>query len=348
MRNITSIFSLIVLLTLTVCLNSRAAPFAYITNSGSNTVSVIDTATNKVTATIPVGSGPAGVAGYHAGNRVYVANRGSGTVSVINTANNTVIATIPVGPFANAVAVKPDGTRLFVTYGNVNRGFGLAYGYLAAINLATNKVIATQSTTFKYGPVNAMAVNPAGTRLYLSNGAINVTVWDTATTAYLAGIHIFPYDYGIAVNPTGTRVYVANPGYAGSYSSVNSNLLVIDTATNTVIATIPPGILTTAYYPSGPVGVAVNPAGTRVYVTGRVTIGGTGYVLAIDPSTKAVVATIAVGANPQGVAVKPDGTKVYVANTGSNTVSVIDTSTNKVIATIPVGTAPIALGKFIQ
>ncbi len=32
-----------------------AAPFAYITNYGSNTVSVIDTATNNVTATVTVG-----------------------------------------------------------------------------------------------------------------------------------------------------------------------------------------------------------------------------------------------------------------------------------------------------
>lgn len=35
-----------------------AAPFAYITNKGSDTVSVIDTATNTVTATVTVGEGP--------------------------------------------------------------------------------------------------------------------------------------------------------------------------------------------------------------------------------------------------------------------------------------------------
>jgi len=35
---------------------------AYITNAGSNTVSVIDTSTNQVTTTIPVGSFPDGVA----------------------------------------------------------------------------------------------------------------------------------------------------------------------------------------------------------------------------------------------------------------------------------------------
>lgn len=40
----------------------QAAPFAYITNSGSNTVSIIDTTTNTVVATVAVGSLPNGVA----------------------------------------------------------------------------------------------------------------------------------------------------------------------------------------------------------------------------------------------------------------------------------------------
>ena len=41
---------------------SSPSPFAYITNWGSNTVSVINTATNTVTATVPVGTEPEGVA----------------------------------------------------------------------------------------------------------------------------------------------------------------------------------------------------------------------------------------------------------------------------------------------
>ena len=67
---------------------------AYITNTTSNNVSVIDTATNKVTATIPVGDFPDGVAVSPDGRRAYITNTGSGTVSVIDTATNKVIATI--------------------------------------------------------------------------------------------------------------------------------------------------------------------------------------------------------------------------------------------------------------
>ena len=77
-----------------------AAPFAYVANEGSANVSVIDTATNKVVATVPVGNNPFGVAVTPVGTHVHVTNLslGSGnTVSVINTASNTVVATVTVG-----------------------------------------------------------------------------------------------------------------------------------------------------------------------------------------------------------------------------------------------------------
>ena len=67
---------------------------------GANAVSVINTSTNTVTTTVPVGTGPEGVAVTPvtpSGSTVYVANLGANTTSVINTATNTVTTTIPVG-----------------------------------------------------------------------------------------------------------------------------------------------------------------------------------------------------------------------------------------------------------
>jgi YVTN family beta-propeller protein len=51
----------------------RPTPFAYITNGESNNISVIDTTTNKVTATISAGSNPVGAAINPSGTKVYVA-----------------------------------------------------------------------------------------------------------------------------------------------------------------------------------------------------------------------------------------------------------------------------------
>src|SRR5574337_284691 len=98
--------------------SAGAAPYAYITNQGSNNVSVIDTATNTVTATVNVGDNPRGVAVNPAGTKVYVTNYGSNNVSVIDTATNTVTATVNIMVYnpntvdPSGVAVNPVGTRI--------------------------------------------------------------------------------------------------------------------------------------------------------------------------------------------------------------------------------------------
>src|SRR5256712_779603 len=56
----------------------------FVTDKGSNAVSVISDTTNAVVASIPVGSSPFGVAYDSAKGEVFVANQGSGTVTVIS------------------------------------------------------------------------------------------------------------------------------------------------------------------------------------------------------------------------------------------------------------------------
>ncbi|HSI59660.1 MAG TPA: hypothetical protein VLA16_19015, partial [Ideonella sp.] len=57
-----------------------AAPFAYITNQGSHDVSVIDLASQRVVATVPVGRSPAGVVAASGIGRVFVSNPDSKTI----------------------------------------------------------------------------------------------------------------------------------------------------------------------------------------------------------------------------------------------------------------------------
>jgi YVTN family beta-propeller protein len=64
--------------------NCSSPACAYVTNVGSGTVSVIDEATNTVTATIPVGSSPYAVAVDPGTHTAYVTNNSSNTVSVIS------------------------------------------------------------------------------------------------------------------------------------------------------------------------------------------------------------------------------------------------------------------------
>jgi YVTN family beta-propeller protein len=69
---------------------------AYVANSGSNSVSLIDTSSNTVTGTIAVGSQPLAIAITPDGTRAYLAHCG-GDVWVIDTSSNKVVTKIVVG-----------------------------------------------------------------------------------------------------------------------------------------------------------------------------------------------------------------------------------------------------------
>ncbi len=72
------------------------------TNSGSNTVSVIDTTTKKITATVPVGHDPVGVEVSPDGTNLYVVNNEDNSVYVINTITYTVSNIVTVGKYPNS------------------------------------------------------------------------------------------------------------------------------------------------------------------------------------------------------------------------------------------------------
>src|ERR1035437_7729856 len=98
-----------------LALPAKAQPRAYVADSCSDTVSAIDTATNTVIATIPVGVNPYELAMTQDGARVYVTNVYDTTVSVIDTATNTIIATIPTDAGdLKGLAVTPDGRHVYV------------------------------------------------------------------------------------------------------------------------------------------------------------------------------------------------------------------------------------------
>jgi len=85
-----------------------------------------------------------------------------------------------------------------------------------------------------------------------------------------------------------------------------------------------------------PQGIAATPDGNRVYATN---FSAPGTIKAIDTVTNTVIDSIVVGLDPYGIAVTPDGQKVLVANQVSGGVSVIDTETNMVTATCPASCA---------
>lgn len=289
-----------------------ATQYAYVTNPGSNTVSVMDTTSKIIVATIPVGEHPAGMAITPDGTFAYVANFYSHTVSVIDMASNVVSTTIAVGLNPQHVAITPDGAFAYVTNDGSNT--------VSVIDTGSNTVV----TTLGVGVNPALvAITPDGAFAYVTNfGSDTVSVIATATNTIVATIPVGSQPQCLVITPDGAFVYVEN--------RLSNTLMVIATANNRVVATIP---LPVGSYPNG---MAITPNGAFVYVSEY----GLGIVSIIDTAINTVVGAITVGYLPCGIAITPDGAWGYVANSGANTVSVVDMASNTVVATVNVGSYP--------
>ena len=188
-----------------------SAPKGYVTNSGSNTVSVINTTTDLISATLTVGNVPTGVAITPDGSKLYVTNYEDGTVSVVNTTTNTASATIPVGstygPFG--VTITADGLAAYV----VNQSSGDIY----VIDTVTDAVTATIADAGE-GP-DYLAFSSDGSRAYvpaaLSNNVYIINVDTKMVTGHFSVCPNGFFATDIAILPTSspmTSIYTAPQG----------------------------------------------------------------------------------------------------------------------------------------
>jgi YVTN family beta-propeller protein len=132
--------------------------YAYITNGGSNTVTVLDVVNLRQDRVIRVGSNPTGVAANTKRNEVYVVNTGSNSVSVIDAEKNGVVATIPVHQRPYFISVSADGARAYVANSGSNN--------VSVIDLKARREIAVVGVG--EGP-GVAAVTPDGNAIVVSN-----------------------------------------------------------------------------------------------------------------------------------------------------------------------------------
>jgi YVTN family beta-propeller protein len=290
----------------------------YVLNQTSNSVSVIDGATNTVTATIPTGNLPYGLAVNPVTNTIYVGNSLSSNVTVINGATNAVTATVATGTSPNYIGVNTVTNTIYVVDEGDNN--------VKVINGATNTVTATVPTDLL---PSAIAVNPVTNMIYVPNeNGADMTVIDGATNAVVKTVPTGgDYPIAVAVNTVTNTIYVA------VYNS--SFVTVINGTTNAVTATVPTG--------SDPITVAVNSVTNTVYIPNFSESEPSGTVTVIDGATNTVTATVPVGGNPKAAGVNPVTNTIYVPNNTNNSVTVINGATNGVTATVPTGNDPITV-----
>ncbi|HTG80491.1 MAG TPA: CFI-box-CTERM domain-containing protein [Geobacteraceae bacterium] len=284
-----------------------------------------------LSATIPVGTRPEGVAVNPDGRRAYVTNSGDGTVSMINTATRQVMVStlVGTGTTVQGIVASPDGRRVYANcYDGATgkRWIAVLHGTTAAL-LDTVPVGTAQPAPLGPNP-QGIAITPDGRFLFVAGnfdgGAVtlvDIAARQAVAESALGGGSV---PAGIAVHPDGTTAYLA---FAGS-----NVIQVYDIAGRSVTATIPTG--------ASPAGIAVTPDGTRVFVAN--TQGNS--VTVIAASTRQVVTTLLAGVSaPLGIAASPEGNRVYAVNGGDGTVSAFRTSDLALDATISAGTGPVGI-----
>ena len=321
---------------LALALDAHAAGRAYVSNEDGESVSVIDTGTDQVIATIAVGKRPRGLKLNADGSLLYVAVSGLPKCP-------------PTVPDAECAKLQRD----------------LQADGIARIDTATLKV----TRVLKSGSdPEQFDLSQDGKRLYVSNeDSAQATVLDTGTGSIVATLPMGHEPEGVRVAPNGKWVIVT--------SETDNALSLIDTQALRVLKTIPVGVrprdlaftpdshvayvsgegdasLTRVPIPAGtaatrvlqlgktarPMGVMFDAAHQRVYMTtGR---GGTVAVIALQGGVEKLVTEIPVGARPWGIALSSDGQRFYTANGSSNDVTVVDTSSLRVLKKIPVGQGP--------
>jgi YVTN family beta-propeller protein len=196
---------------------------------------------------------------------------------------------------------------------------------------------------------------------------------DVATGSLVATIPTGMGPDFVVPSPDGTRIYVSY-----GYQSGESSIAVIDTGTDTLIATIdgftvgtspiaisPDGTrLFTGLYPYGPISVidttslsvvttidvgyyvsnlVVSQDGTKLYAAlyvGSSVPSYEGLIVVIDTATYEVLDDVAVGYGAYGIGLHPNGTRMYVASFGTDTLYVVDTTNYEIVAEVPVDHMP--------
>jgi YVTN family beta-propeller protein len=291
--------------------NAQAAPFAYVPNEGSGTLSVIDIATDMVVAEIAAGKKPRGTVITKDGQRAFISDQPNNRLVIVDLVKRQASGEVPLGESPEGVGLSPDGRLAAVAIEESND--------VAFVDTTTNTKAFVVPVTGK-NPEHVV-FSPDGKLVFVSaeeGEAVNVI--DVAKRQDVARIPVGARPRGIGFSPDGSRAYVA--------AENSDELYAIDTRTLQVANKAKVG--------SRSNGVTVHPNGKWIFVSN----GGAASVSVIDAATLATVATVPVGERPWNMALSPDGAKLYVACGRSGSVVVVDALKHLKLAEIPVGKLP--------
>lgn len=296
----------------------------YVSNNGDNTVSVINTATNAVTHTVPVGSSPDALAVAPDGSKVFVGQHG-GNVTVIDTAAKSTTTINTLGGPVRDLAITPDGSKVYLA---------MEFSGLRVIDTSTNNVTNVSGIACPEG----VRVTPDGSTVYVnyqcggpggSGGHDAVGRFNAATGAFVGSITGLPnVGSRLTISPDGAQVWenggdacsTAFYDHAGCSFVPSGVVNVISTSTNVLQQSLgfsgfSPGLI--SFFPDSSRAIVANAGAT---------------LLIYDTATFSIVDTLSV-AGSGSVAFAPNG-QAYAPLPQQNKVAILQLSCQNLLTPV--------------
>lgn len=284
----------------------------FITNEGSDDLTVINGKTLEVEQTIPVGKRPRGIGLSPDASELYVAVSDENLIAVLDPGTLKTLRKFEAGSDPETFAVHPNG-NIYIS----NEDIATA----SVFEPKTGKKIAEIPVGLE---PEGVAVSPDGKRVIVTSESTNM-------------LHVIAVpEHNIVANIlVGARprsaVFTRDGKLAYSTSEISGEVKKVDMEGFKVLT-----ITRIADEKAKPKDVILNKDESRLYVAG----GRSNEVIVLDTAKMEIIGKIPVGDRVWGLAMSRDGSKVVSTNGASNNVSIIDTATNKVVKTIETGELP--------
>ncbi|HEY1209855.1 MAG TPA: YncE family protein [Terracidiphilus sp.] len=303
--------------------------YAYVTNSGGNTVTVLDVVDVRVDREIVVGQKPVAVAVSPTRNEVYVVNSGAadgqGSVSIINAENNTVTGAIYVHNLPVSIEIDSTGDLAYVANSGSNT--------ISVLDLKARREIAVIGT----GEEPAAArLSPDNKTLVVANRRGNsVSIFDPARRRVRAIFEGCPGASDAVVLPDSSKVFVP--------CSAGHQIMAIALAHPEVHPAQPGGAPAVPARPDSmealldvgkaPLQLALKPDGGEVFSLNSLSDS----ISEIITSSDDVNSSTTIGDTPVRGLVSADNSLLYVANFRSQYVTVYSIDDGRLAGSIHVG-----------
>jgi len=297
--------------------------FAYVTNGGSNTVTVLDLVNLRQDRVLEVGGAPSGITANPKRNEVYAVNSASGTVSVIDAEKNRVVATIPVHRKPYFIDVDGSGRRAYVANADSNN--------VSVIDLDKRREIAAIGV----GEAPGLAkISPDEKSLVVTNrGGGSVSVADPEKFKVRAVFEGCPQATDAVILPDSSKAFVA---CSGGHQVMAIGLARPESPLESehkdrLLAFLDVG--------KTPVSLALKPDGGEIFVANF----DSDSISEIATGTNEVGGAYLIGAHPSYDIVSADNAFLWISNFNADSIGVYSIDDGRLINTVHVGGGPDAL-----